>query len=134
MKPLEQAYIKMMQGNAEASSDTESQDAATLNEDSLEEETISNLEDEVIDAYQSRSVGMRKAMEQMWTEAKTKADQTKGAYPGEKHDSKESPKSKEFVKDTVGDAKWDDTEEKGHDDASKAGRATKKAPRRPGDQ
>ena len=58
---------------------------------------------------------------------------TKGATEPEAIDSKDSPGGKKMKADVMQGAKMDDTEEKGHDDASKAGRITKTAPGRNGD-
>lgn len=58
---------------------------------------------------------------------------TKGATEPEGLLDKESPKSKEFVDQHKVDNTYTDFEEKGHKDASKAGRATKQSPARRGD-
>ena len=51
---------------------------------------------------------------------------TKGATPPEGIMDKESPKSKEFYKDhQKSDPKWENLEDEGHDDVSKAGRGVK---------
>lgn len=60
-----------------------------------------------------------------------KVNQTAGATPPEEIDSKDSPNAKKFK--AMHKKEIDDTEEKGHDDASKAGRVTKPSPKRPGD-
>jgi hypothetical protein len=60
--------------------------------------------------------------------------QTKGATEPEGLLDKESPKSKEFVDQHKVDNTYTDFEEKGHEDASKAGKATKQSPARRGDQ
>jgi len=57
----------------------------------------------------------------------------KGATKPEEMMDNESQKSKEFADMHKAGAKMDDTEEKGHQDASKAGRATQAAAARPGD-
>ena len=59
---------------------------------------------------------------------------TKGATEPEGLLDKESPKSKEFVDQHKVDNTYTDFEEKGHEDASKAGKATKQSPARRGDQ
>lgn len=52
--------------------------------------------------------------------------QTKGSTPPEGIMDKESPKSKEFYKDhQKSDPKWENLEDEGHDDVSKAGRGVK---------
>lgn len=52
--------------------------------------------------------------------------QTKGATPPEGIMDKESPKSKQFYKDhQKSDPKWENLEDEGHDDVSKAGRGVK---------
>ena len=59
---------------------------------------------------------------------------TKGATPPEGLLDKESPRSKQFVKDhQKSDKEVEDKEKKGHEDATKAGRATKQSPARPGE-
>ena len=59
---------------------------------------------------------------------------TKGATPPEGLLDKESPRSKQFVKDhQKSDKEIEDKEKKGHEDATKAGRATKQSPARPGE-
>ena len=51
---------------------------------------------------------------------------TKGATPPEGIMDKESPKSKQFYKDhQKSDPKWENLEDEGHDDVSKAGRGVK---------
>lgn len=62
--------------------------------------------------------------------------QTKGATKPEELLSKESQKSKQFVDaHKKSDKKWEDLEDKGHDDVTKAGRAVKsRAPARRADQ
>lgn len=60
---------------------------------------------------------------------------TKGATGPEGLLDKESPRSKQFVKDhEKSDKEIEDKEMKGHEDATKAGRATKQAPARPGEK
>lgn len=60
---------------------------------------------------------------------------TKGATAPEGLLDKESPRSKQFVKDhEKSDKEIEDKEMKGHEDATKAGRATKQAPARPGEK
>lgn len=60
---------------------------------------------------------------------------TKGATKPEGLLDKESPRSKQFVKDhEKSDKEIEDKEMKGHEDATKAGRATKQAPARPGEK
>jgi len=60
---------------------------------------------------------------------------TKGATAPEGLLDKESPRSKQFVKDhQKSDKEIEDKEMKGHEDATKAGRATKQAPARPGEK
>lgn len=60
---------------------------------------------------------------------------TKGATPPEGLLDKESPRSKQFVKDhQKSDKAIEDKEKKGHEDATKAGRTTKQAPARPGEK
>lgn len=60
---------------------------------------------------------------------------TKGATPPEGLLDKESPRSKQFVKDhQKSDKEIEDKEKKGHEDATKAGRVTKQAPARPGEK
>lgn len=59
----------------------------------------------------------------------------KGATKPEGLLDKESPRSKQFVKDhEKSDKEIEDKEMKGHEDATKAGRATKQAPARPGEK
>lgn len=59
---------------------------------------------------------------------------TKGATPPEGLLDKESPRSKQFVKDhQKSNKEYSDLEMKGHVDATKAGRATKQSPARPGE-
>lgn len=61
--------------------------------------------------------------------------QTKGATAPEGLLDKESPRSKQFVKDhEKSDKDFEDKEKKGHEDATKAGRVTKQAPARPGEK
>lgn len=60
--------------------------------------------------------------------------QTAGATKGEGIMDKESPKSKKFAKDHEGKSKYQDYDEKGHDDVSSAGRVTKQSPSRGNDQ
>lgn len=62
-------------------------------------------------------------------EADNRSMHYKGATPPEEMDSKTSPGGKKMKSDLETGAKMDDTEEKGHDDASKAGRVTKVAPK-----
>lgn len=59
----------------------------------------------------------------------------KGATKPEGLLDKESPRSKQFVKDhQKSDKEFEDKEKKGHEDATKAGRVTKQAPARPGEK
>lgn len=60
--------------------------------------------------------------------------QTAGATKGEGIMDKESPKSKKFAKDHEGKSKYQDYDEKGHDDVSSAGKVTKQSPSRGNDQ
>ena len=60
--------------------------------------------------------------------------QTKGATPPEGIMDKESPKSKQFYKDhQKSDSKWENMEDEGHEDASKAMKAGPGPKLRPGD-
>lgn len=64
-----------------------------------------------------------------------KDEHTKGATAPETIAGKESNKSKDFIDmHKKSDKEWEDKEEQGHDDVSKAGRATKAAAGRKSDQ
>ena len=64
-----------------------------------------------------------------------KDEHTKGATAPEVIASKESNKAKDFIDlHKKSDKEWEDKEEQGHDDVSKAGRATKPAAGRKSDQ
>jgi hypothetical protein len=80
------------------------------------------------------SVDTREAFIAMWSELEEAVNQKKGATAPEEIDSKESPKSKEFIaKHKQSDKKIEDGEEEGHEMATKAGRVTKQAPNRGND-
>lgn len=82
------------------------------------------------------SVDTREAFIAMWSELEEAIDKKhkKEATAPEEIDSKESPKSKEFIaKHKQSDKKIEDGEEEGHDMATKAGRVTKQAPNRGND-
>lgn len=84
------------------------------------------------DEIRSKSVGMRRALEQVWLEATERKKHVKGATDPEGLLDKESPKSKEFI--DKHETEEDDTLVKSLDDVSKAGRATKQSPSRGNDQ
>jgi len=73
-------------------------------------------------------------LDQLEAVMEKKDKHTKGATKPEGLLDKESPKSKEFVDQHKVDNTYTDFEEKGHEDASKAGKATKQSPARRGDQ
>jgi len=80
------------------------------------------------------SVDTREAFIALWSQIEEAASHTKDALAPEEIDSKESPKSKEFIaKHKQSDKKIEDGEEKGHDMATKAGQVTKQAPNRGND-
>lgn len=80
------------------------------------------------------SVDTREAFIAMWSELEEAVNPKKGATAPEEIDSKESPKSKEFIaKHKQSDKKIEDGEEEGHEMATKAGRVTKQAPNRGND-
>lgn len=81
------------------------------------------------------SVDTREAFIAMWSELEEAVNPKKGATSPEEIDSKESPKSKEFIaKHKQSDKKIEDNEEDGHDKTFKAGgKAMKQAPSRGND-
>ena len=79
------------------------------------------------------SVDTREAFIAMWSQIE-EAVHGKDTAAGEEIDSKESPKSKEFIaKHKKSDKKIEDGEEQGHEMATKAGQVTKQAPNRGND-
>ena len=73
------------------------------------------------------SVDTREAFIAMWSQIEEAKDPKKGATAPEEIDSKESPKSKEFIaKHKQCDKKIEDAEEEGHDVTFKAGGKTMK--------
>ena len=70
------------------------------------------------------------AFDEFWSALEEAANPKKGATPPEGLTDKESPKSKEFIAKHTVDV---EDEEKTHQTATDAGRATKPAPARPGD-
>ena len=73
------------------------------------------------------SVDTREAFIAMWSQIEEAKDPKKGATAPEEIDSKESPKSKEFIaKHKQSDKKIEDAEEEGHDVTFKAGGKTMK--------
>lgn len=81
------------------------------------------------------SVDTREAFIAMWSELEEAVNPKKGATAPEEIDSKESPKSKEFIdQHKKSDKKIEDAEEDGHDKTFKAGgKAMKQAPSRGND-
>mgnify|MGYP001027062822 CR=1 FL=1 len=80
------------------------------------------------------SVNTREAFVALWSQIEEAANPKKDAVAPEEIDSKESPKSKEFIaKHKQSDKKIEDGEEEGHDMATKAGQVTKQAPNRGND-
>lgn len=97
-------------------------------------ESVQEVEAEVETTYSNFIEATRAALRQMW-EASDRSKHTKGATPPET--SKDKLKGKAAL-DMAKDHDFDNPElvaddEKGHDDASKAGRVTKQAPARNGD-
>jgi len=74
------------------------------------------------DALKKEEVSVRDKLMSIWEKA---GDHTKGATKPEEMDSKDSPSAKKMKADHK--AEVNDTDEKGHDDASKAGRTGPKA-------
>ena len=114
----------------------ETQEKGALRREDVNEgyENIQEVEAEVETTYSNFIEATRAALRQMW-EASDKSKHTKGATPPET--SKDKLKGKAAL-DMAKDHDFDNPElaaddEKGHDDASKAGRVTKQAPARNGD-
>lgn len=100
-----------------------------LGED-LQEGTVGELEQEIEQAYSSLQQAAVESMKKMWEDK----SHTKGATPPEKYDDHSSERDKKIIaQHKKSDKKIEDQEEKGHDDATAAGRVTKQAPARTGD-
>ena len=114
--------------------DNSSKKKAKGKKDDEMEVRIESLSDQSVDYARERNSAATQAVLKMWAESlgMNEADQTKGATPPEKIDSKMSPKSKEFV-DMHG-KKIDSTVYPSQQTAVDAGRSTSRAPARPGDK
>lgn len=100
-----------------------------LGED-LQEGTVGELEQEIEQAYSSLQQRAVESMKKMWEDK----SHTKGATPPEKYDDHSSERDKKVIaQHKKSDKEFEDKEEKGHDDATAAGRVTKQAPARTGD-
>jgi flagellum-specific peptidoglycan hydrolase FlgJ len=78
------------------------------------------------------SVNTRESFLSMWADLEEAVNQKKDAAAPEAIDSKESPKSKEFIaKHKKSDKKIEDSEEEGHDVTFKAGGKTMKQAKQP---
>jgi hypothetical protein len=96
----------------------------------VQEGTVAELEAEIEETYSALQQRAIASMKNMWEDKSHK----KGATKPEGIMDKEPASSKKFAADHAkSDKDIEDYEEKGHDDATKAGRATKQAPARPGD-
>ena len=95
-------------------------------------ESVQEVEQEVETTYSNFVSATRAALQQMWEEADRKKH-TKGATPPETMKDKLKGKGAEDMASVADNPEVNDDDEKGHDDASKAGRVTKKAPARNGD-
>lgn len=96
----------------------------------VQEGTVAELEAEIEETYSALQQRAIASMKNMWEDKSHKKDATKP----EGIMDKEPASSKKFAADHAkSDKDIEDYEEKGHDDATKAGRATKQAPARPGD-
>ncbi len=99
-------------------------------EDEVKEGTVAELESEIEETYATLQQLAVSKMKDMW-EGKS---HTKGATKPEGIMDKEPESSKKFAADHAkSDKDVEDFEEKGHDDATAAGRVTKQAPARTGD-
>ena len=96
----------------------------------VQEGTVAELEAEIEETYSALQQRAIASMKNMWEDKSHK----KGATKPEGIMDKEPASSKKFAADHAkSDKDIEDFEEKGHDDATKAGRATKQAPARPVD-
>lgn len=99
-------------------------------EDEVKEGTVAELESEIEETYATLQQLAVSKMKDMW-EGKS---HTKGATKPEGIMDKEPESSKKFAADHAkSDKDVEDFEEKGHNDATAAGRVTKQAPARTGD-
>lgn len=96
----------------------------------VKEGTVAELESEIEETYATLQQLAVSKMKDMW-EGKS---HTKGATKPEGIMDKEPESAKKFAADHAkSDKEMEDKEEKGHDDATAAGRVTKQAPARAGD-
>jgi len=114
---------------------SESYEYVTESEELDESTSVSEFEEVVVDAYQERSKGMRGALERMWEAAA----QAKTGVEGKYQETMKSKFKGKGANDMAKDADMDNPElvaddEKGHVDATKAGRVTKQSPTRGGEK
>lgn len=99
-------------------------------EDEVKEGTVAELESEIEETYATLQQLAVSKMKDMWEGE----SHTKGATKPEGIMDKEPESSKKFAADHAkSDKDVEDFEEKGHNDATAAGRVTKQAPARTGD-
>lgn len=97
----------------------------------LEEETLLDVEEQSDQCREGLMAQSVAAMRRMW---ENRAERYKSAAaPADKDNIRDSGKEMEFKNLHRNNVKVDDTDEKGHDDATRAGKVTKQAPARNGD-
>lgn len=127
-RKIVQNFISVMQSEKKQNEETEVDIS----------ETVTDLETEVETTYESKSVGMRRALEQVWMEAASQESSRKHHYKGatkpEEMLDKESPKSKEFVAKHTDNIDQSKHLKNAHADSKKAASYGTQAPGRRGDQ